>query len=61
MIAYRGLVTNLSAILAIAVLGWHGCTAEVAYLSLAGIAGAHAWRGAQVAKAAAPTQEAARG
>lgn len=44
MIAYRGLFTNLAALLVIGVLGWHGCTAEVAYLAAAGVAGAHAWR-----------------
>ena len=44
MILYRGLVTNLAALVAIGVLGWHGCTIEVAYLAAAGVAGAHAWR-----------------
>ena len=55
MIAYRGLLTNIAALVVIAVLGWHGCTAEVAYLAAAGVAGAHAWR-AKTAPGTPPTE-----
>ena len=53
MIAYRGLLTNLGSLAVIALLGWHGCTSEVAYLAAAGVAGAHAWRGGMTGMAQA--------
>ena len=61
MIAYRGLLTNLGALAVIALLGWHGCTAEVAYLAAAGVAGAHAVRGGMTGVAAAKAGASAPG
>ena len=61
MIAYRGLITNVVALVVVAILAWHGCTIESAYLAAAAIPGAHAWRAktAPGAPAGAPDAPAA--